>query len=126
MEITSLRKFKYFLIAHYNAFRWLLDAGNVMQPIISEDSLEIEAERELLCTAETAHRALQHAAVGVDESWQHGIGGMNGELAQMQSVLGLLFGGQVSPEPPSLTVRLSRMTGCCPPLSASQTTKLGS
>lgn len=83
---------------HIDAFRWLLDTGNIVQPIESENSLELEAERELLGAAGTTQSALQHAAAGIDESWQHGgiVGGVTGELHQLQSVLGLLFGGQVS------------------------------
>ena len=75
--------------------RWLLDSGSIVQPIEAADSLEEEAERELLSTAGTAHRALRHAAAPVGEPWQQGVGRATEETAQLQSVLGLLFGGQV-------------------------------
>ena len=81
--------------------RWLLDSGNVMQPLGTEENLEEEAERELMSTAGTAYRALQHAAADTSlpaVGASSGTGGATGELAQLQSVLGLLFGSQVSNE----------------------------
>jgi hypothetical protein len=78
--------------------RWLLDSGNVMQPLGAEENLEEEVEKELMSTAGTAYRALQHASADAPLQPLGGYmggGGSLGELSQLQSVLGLLFGSQV-------------------------------
>jgi hypothetical protein len=75
--------------------RWLLDEGSVFQPLDSNDALEEEAERQLLSTSGAAHRALLEASADIYTTANGRGGGITAELAQLHSVLGMLFGTQV-------------------------------